>query len=238
MRYELFYWPGIQGRGEFVRLAFEEAGVDYRDVALEPGAEEAMASLLTGGDVDRPPFAPPFLRVGKRLIGQSANILLYLGGRLDLAPRDSNGRLWAHQLQLTISDFVVEAHDTHHPSGVTLYYEDQKPEAKRRTVEFVNARLPKFLDYFERVLERNPDGRPWSIGRRLTYVDLSLAQVVAGLEYALPNATRKALASRPRLRDVQARVFSRPRIARYLNSGRRLAFNEHDLFRRYPELDR
>lgn len=238
MRYELYYWPGIQGRGEFVRLAFEEAGTDYRDVALEPGAEEAMASLLTGIDVARPPFAPPFLRVGKRLIGQTANILLYLGGRLGLAPRDATGRLWAHQLQLTLADFVGESHDTHHPIGPSLYYEDQKPEAKRRTTEFLDARLPKFLDYFERVLERNPDGPPWSVGRKLTYVDLSLAQVIAGLEYAFPNAAREAMRAHPRLRDVHDRVFRRPRISRYVKSGRRLAFNEHDLFRRYPELDR
>jgi glutathione S-transferase len=237
MRYELYYWPGIQGRGEFVRLAFEEAGVPYRDIALEPGGEDAMASFLTGPEVDRPPFAPPFLRVGKRLIGQSANILLYLGGRLGLAPRESTGRLWAHQLQLTIADFAVEAHDTHHPLGVTLYYEDQKSAAKRRTVEFLNARLPKFLGYFERVLERNPAGRPWSVGSKLTYVDLSLAQIVAGVDYAFPKASRKALSSYPRLREVHDRVFARPRIARYVKSGRRLAFNEHDLFRRYPELD-
>ena len=182
MRYELYYWPGIQGRGEFVRLAFEEAGADYRDVALEPGSEQAIAAFLDGADVDRPPFAPPFLRVGKRLIGQSANILLYLGGRLGLAPRDASGKLWTHQLQLTIADFVVEIHDAHHPLGSTLYYEDQKPEAKRRTVEFLKERAPKFLGYFERVLERNPGGRTWSVGSKLTYVDLSLAQVVAGLK--------------------------------------------------------
>ena len=33
MRYELYYWPSIQGRGEFIRLTLEEAGADYVDVA-------------------------------------------------------------------------------------------------------------------------------------------------------------------------------------------------------------
>lgn len=237
MRYELYYWPGIQGRGEFVRLAFEEAGAAYRDVALEPGADAAIGAYLEGKTVERPPFAPPFLRVGRRLIGQTANILLYLGGRLDLAPRDTYGRLWTHQLQLTITDFVAEIHDTHHPIASSLYYEQQKPEAKRRTGEFLDTRLPKFVGYFERVLERNPAGHRWSVGKRLSYVDLSLAQVVAGLRYAFPKAARKALRPYPRLRDLHDRVFARPRIARYVKSGRRLAFNEDDLFRRYPELD-
>jgi glutathione S-transferase len=237
MRYELYYWPGIQGRGEFVRLAFEEAGEAYRDVALEPDGATTLAGLLDSPTVDRPPFAPPFLRAGNRLIGQTANILLYVGGRLDLAPRDSSGKLWTHQLQLTIADFVTEAHDMHHPIGGGLYYEEQKPEAKRRARDFIDARLPKFFGYFERVLERNPAGRPWSVGKRLTYVDLSLAEIVAGVRYALPNAGARAMRSCPRLQDVHDRVFARPRIARYVKSGRRLKFSEHDLFRHYPELD-
>ena len=240
MDYVLYYWPGIQGRGEFVRLAFEEAGERYVDVALVPeeegGGAAAMMPFLQGEDIVRPPFAPPFLKVGRRLIGQTANILLFLGPRLGLAPKDAAGKLWVHQLQLTIADFVVEAHDTHHPLGPTLYYEDQKPEARRRTAEFLDARVPKYLDYFERVIERNRGRGPWMVGNALTYVDLSMAQVIAGLWYAFPKAAREALAGRPRLAQLHEAVFARPRIRRYVASARRLAFNNDGLFRRYPEL--
>ena len=241
MIYELHYWPGIQGRGEFVRLALEEAGAEYRDVALVPEAEgggvPAIMKYLDGPGVARPPSAPPFLKAGRMLIGQTANILLFLGPRLGLAPRDQAGRLWTHQLQLTLADFIVEIHDTHHPIGGGLYYEEQKPEAKRRSRDFLANRLPKFLGYFERVIERNPDGDKWLAGKRLTYVDLSAAQVVAGLRYAFPSSSRKALGACSRLRVLHDEVFARPRIKRYVASGRRLAFNNDDIFRRYPELD-
>jgi glutathione S-transferase len=241
MIYELYYWPGIQGRGEFVRLALEEAGAEYRDIALLPeeqgGGVPAMMKYLDGADVAHPPFAPPFLKAGKRLIGQTANILLFLGPRLGLAPRDADGRLWTHQLQLTLADFVLEIHDTHHPIGGGLYYEEQKTEAKRRSREFLAQRLPKFLGYFERVIERNPDGGKWLVGKTMTYADLSMAQVIAGLRYAYPKAGSNALRACPRLRALHDGVFARPRIKRYVASGRRLAFNNDDLFRRYPELD-
>jgi glutathione S-transferase len=241
MIYELYYWPGIQGRGEFVRLALEEADAEYLDIALVPeakgGGVPALMRFLDGPDVARPPFAPPFLKAGRMVIGQTANILLFLGGRLGLAPRDQGGRLWVHQLQLTLADFVVEIHDTHHPIGGGLYYEEQKPEAKRRSRDFLAQRLPKFLDYFERVIERNPDSDKWMAGSRLGYADLSMAQVIAGLRYAFPAAARKSLRACPRLRALHDEVFSRPRIKRYVASGRRLAFNNDDIFRRYPELD-
>lgn len=241
MIYELYYWPGIQGRGEFVRLALEEAGAKYIDVALLPeekgGGVPAMQKFLEGPDIERPPFAPPFLKAGRQLIGQTANILLFLGGRLNLAPRDPAGRLWTHQLQLTLADFVVEVHDTHHPIGGGLYYEQQKPAAKRRSKDFLANRLPKFLGYFERVISRNPAGGPWMVGRRITYVDLSMAQVIAGLRYAFPSASRKALRPCPNLRKLHDQVFARPRIKRYVSSGRRLAFNDYGIFRHYPELD-
>ena len=241
MIYELYYWPGIQGRGEFVRLALEQAGAEYRDVALVPdkegGGVPALMKILDGPEVARPPFAPPFLKAGRRVIGQTANILLFLGPRLGLAPRDVGGRLWAHQLQLTLADFMVEIHDTHHPIGGGLYYEEQKPEAKRRSRDFLADRLPKFIGYFERVIERNPDSDKWLAGSRLTYVDLSMAQVLAGLRYAFPLAAKKALRACPRLRALHAEVFALPRIKRYVASGRRLAFNNDDIFRRYPELD-
>jgi glutathione S-transferase len=239
MRYVLYYWPGIQGRGEFVRLALEEAGADYVDTALIPdrkgGGVAAIKPFLEGKDVKRPPFAPPFLGAGRQIIGQTSNILLFLGPRHGLAPRDEAGRIWTHQLQLTIADLVDEAHDTHHPLGPTLYYEDQKKESRKRTKPFLAERIPKYLGYFERVIERNGRGT-WMVGRSVTYADLSMAQVIEGLRYAFPKATRKALASRPRLAKLAEAVFERPRIEAYVRSGRRLAFNNDGIFRRYPEL--
>jgi glutathione S-transferase len=240
MDYVLYYWPGIQGRGEYVRLALEEGGAHYVDTALVPeekgGGVGAMQPWLEGAGVERPPFAPPFLKAGRRVIGQTANILLFLGPRLGLAPRDAAGKLWTHQLQLTLADFVVEIHDTHHPLGPSLYYEDQKPEAKRRSAAFLDERLPKYLGYFERVIERNRGRGPWMVGSSLTYVDLSMAQVITGLRHAFPKATKAALAERPRLAKLHDAVFARPRIRRYAASGRRLAFNNDGIFRRYPEL--
>ena len=242
MTYELYYWPGIQGRGEFVRLALEEAGASYRDLALVPEAKRGGAAgvvkVLNARSNRRPPFAPPILKAGRQFIAQTPNILLYLGGHLPLAPRDEAGKLWTHQLQLTISDLYLEIFSTHHPLGDAYAYEEQKSAAKRRTKDFLSTRLPKFLGYFERVLERNRARGPWMVGTRLSYADLSMAQVIAGLRYAFPTATGKALGSRPRLRSLYDRVFERPRIALYAASGRRLAFNNEDLFRHYPELDR
>jgi len=241
MTYDLYYWPGIQGRAEYVRLALEYAGADYVDTASlaedEGGGVPALAKYLEGEGTERPPFAPPFLKAGRQIIGQTANILLFLGPRLDLAPRDAAGRLWTHQLQLTIADFVAEAHDTHHPVGNSLYYEQQKAPAKRRAKDFRENRLPKFVGYFERVLERNHAGGPGLVGSRLTYADLSAAQVVAGLRFAFPKASRSALRVCPHLSALHDHVFTRPRIRRYLASKRRLAFNNEDIFRRYPELD-
>jgi glutathione S-transferase len=238
--YELHYWPGLQGRGEFVRLALEEAGVPYRDLAKEgseANAAELLAAALGARDIATPPFAPPFLKHGKRVIGQAAAILLYLGDRHDLAPKTETGRLWTHQLQLTIADAVTEAHDTHHPVASGLYYEDQKPEAKRRAADFCANRIPKFLGWFETVLERNPKGRGHLVGARVTYAELSLFQLVAGLNYAFPKASAKALRKTPKVAALVAAVAARPRIAAYLASDRRIPFNEYGIFRHYPELD-
>jgi glutathione S-transferase len=241
MIYELYYWPGIQGRGEYIRLALEDAGARYVDTALvsenRGGGVPALERFVDGEDIARPPFAPPFLRAGKLLIGQTANILLYLGGRLGLAPRDTAGKLWTHQLQLTIADFVVEIHDTHHPIASGLCYEDQKAAARRRSKDFLANRMPKYLGYFERVLERNRARGPWMVGARATYVDLSMAQVLAGLAYAFPRATRAAMPQHPRLAALHDMVFARPRIRRYTASRRRLAFNNEGIFRHYRELD-
>ncbi len=241
MRYELYYWPSIQGRGEFIRLALEEAGADYVDVAR--GREEdglgmpALMHFLEGTDAVHPPFAPPFLRAGEQVIGQTANILLFLGPRLGLVPDDEPSRLWAHQLQLTISDLLTEIHDSHHPIASCLYYEDQKPEALRRAADLLERRVPKFLRYFERVAERNPQRDTHLVGSALTYVDLSMFQMIEGLRYAFPRAMARIETAYPRLIALHGRVRARRRIAAYLASERRLRFNEQGIFRRYPELD-
>jgi glutathione S-transferase len=239
MAYELYYWPEIQGRGEFVRLALEEAGADYVDVAREPaaGGMGAMMRLMNSPDVARPPFAPPFLKSGDLIIGQTAEILLFLGRRHELAPADEAGALWTHQLQLTIADFVLEIHDTHHPVGSGLYYEEQRDEAKRRADDFRANRLPKFLGYFETVIARNPAQGGFLVNDRPSYADLSLFQVVEGLRYAFPRAMAAAEASIPGVVGVHDRVAARPRIAAYLGSGRRIPFNQQGIFRHYPELD-
>jgi glutathione S-transferase len=241
MRYELYYWPTIQGRGEFVRLALEDTGADYTDVARgskrQGAGVPAMLQLLDGKTVARPPFAPPFLRAGSLIIGQTANILLFLGERHGLAPRAEAGRFWAHQLQLTIADLVSEVHDTHHPIAGSLYYEDQRAEAQRRAADFVTTRLPKFLGYFERLLGRNPGSNAYLVGRRLSYPDLSLFQVVAGLRYAFPRAMARFERKIPRVIGLHDRVTVRPRISAYLASPRRVAFSEEGIFRHYEELD-
>jgi glutathione S-transferase len=233
MPYELYYWPTIQGRGEFVRLALEEGSADYVDVARQPRGLAKMAKLMEGGG--RPPFAPPFLKDGELVVGQTAAILLYLGGRLGLAPEDEDGRLWTHQLQLTIADVVAEAHDTHHPIAAGLYYQEQKPEAARRAADFRDERLPAFLGWFERVLEAN-DG-VHLVGNRLSYADLSLFHLVEGLRYAFPISAARALANTPRVTDLAQAVAARPRLAGYLASERRLGFTNLGIFRHYPELD-
>ena len=236
MRYELFYWPEIQGRGEFVRLALEDAGAAYVDVARRAGGLDAMLKVMNGPRVDRPPFAPPFLRAGKQLIAQTANILLFLGPRLRLAPAGEPGRLWVHQLQLTIADLIDEVHDTHHPIASGLYYEQQRPAAKRRAEDFRKERAPKYLGYFEGLLERAD--APYLTGTRASYADLSLFQVVEGMRYAFPRAAKRLERRHRRLVALHARVQQRPRLAAYLASKRRIPFNEMGIFRHYPELDR
>ena len=236
-RYELYYWASIQGRGEFVRLALEEAGAPYVDVARTDGGEERMLRLLEDTALACPPFAPPFLKTGKRLIGQTANILLFLGEHHGLAPKSEAGRLWTHQLQLTLADLVVEVHDTHHPIAGNLYYEDQRNEAKRRGADFVKNRLPKFFRYFEGVLTGNPSGPAHLVGARVTYADLSLFQAVAGMYYAFPKAMARTAKRYPHVLALHSRVASRPRIAAYLASDRRLPFNQQGIFRHYTELD-
>ncbi|MCA1404234.1 glutathione S-transferase [Ensifer sp. IC3342] len=241
MAYKLYYWDGIPGRGEFVRLALEEAGADYVDVAREPDGQgqgtTAMLKLMRDGEGAMIPFAPPFLKDGDLVVSHVANILFYLGPKLGLAPEDEGLRFVANGLQLTITDFVAEIHDTHHPIGVSLYYEDQKPEASRRSSDFLSERLPKFLSYFERVLRQNPKGAGQMVGDRLSYVDLSLFQIVEGLRYAFPKAMHSYEENVPGLVALHDAVAKRPNIRNYLASERRLSFNEAGIFRHYPELD-
>jgi glutathione S-transferase len=234
MRYQLYYWPMIQGRGEYVRLALEDVGAAYDDVARGRGGMDAMMKMMEA-QKGTPPFAPPFLKAGKLVIGQTANILLYLGARHGLAPKAEAGQFWVHELQLTIADLVAEIHDTHHPIGVSLYYEDQKAPAKKRTVEFWKDRVPKYLGYFENLVRAN--GSAYVTGRRATYVDLSLFQIVEGLRYAFPKRMRTFEREIPRLTGLRDRVAERPNIKAYLASERRIPFNEEGIFRHYKELD-
>lgn len=241
MAYELYYWDGLQGRGEFVRLALEEAQAPYVEVARGSkqdglGMDAMIAELDT--QAPYPPYAPPFLKDGELLISQTANILFYLGPKLKLAPRDEGLRYVANGLQLTIADLVTEAHDTHHPIASGLYYEDQKAEAKARSTDFIDNRIPKFMGYFERVLAQNPHGPQHLVGEALSYVDLSLFQIVEGLRYAFPKATKHFADHYPHCIAVHDAVAKRPHLAAYLASERRIPFNETGIFRHYPELDK
>lgn len=236
MRYQLYYWPSIQGRGEFVRLALEEAGADYEDVARGSGPGKGVAAVMElMENAPRPPFAPPFLKADGQIIAQTANILFFLGPRLGLVPEDAADRLWAHQLQLTVADFVAEVHNVHHPVSTALYYEEQREAARQAAQAFLAQRVPRFMGYFERVLQSA--GGQWLLGGALSYVDLSVFQLVAGLRYAFPTASRRTETDYPGLVDVHDRVAQRPHIAAYLRSPRRIPFNEDGIFRHYPELD-
>jgi glutathione S-transferase len=237
MRYELYYWPEIQGRGEFVRLALEEAGADYVDVARRPGKRglRAMKRFLQGTGIKRPPYAPPFLKAGKLVIAQTAMILYYLGPHLKLAPRNEADRLFAHQLQLTIADIVTHIHDTHHPISGWLYFEQQRAAAKLRTRDFWRYRVPKFFGYIERVLAKSSGD--YVLGRRLCYVDLSLFQLIEGMRYAFPKRMRRFEKKIPRLIALHDRVMTRPRIAAYLQSERRIPFSQWGIYRYFRELD-
>jgi glutathione S-transferase len=236
MRYELYYGNTNQGRGEFVRLALEEARADYVDVARASGSglgPDAMLPYLKGADVAHPQFAPPFLKHGDLVIGQTANILHYLGPRLGLAPDDEGERLWTHQIQLTIADLVMEIQHTHHPIAHGLYYEDQKVEALAYTRHFLAERLPKFLGFFTRVL----DGREHLVGNRLTYVDLSMFQVIEGLRFSFPTRMARIESDYRKLVELHNSVGRRPNVAAYLTSPRRLPWNDRGVFRHYPELE-
>lgn len=234
MPYELYYWPEIQGRGEFVRLVLEDADCDYVDVAREANGYDRIAEVLSGKRDGVLPFAPPVLYAGSIVVAQTVAITSFLGERHGLAPAGEAGRLAALTVALTIADLVAEAHDTHHPIAVDKRYETQKPAARDRAAAFRRARIPKFLGYLERNLERNGDVL---VGRAVSYVDLAAFQVVEGLSYAFPRAMARVHDQIPRLLALRDRVAQRPRLLRYLTSPRRLPFSEQGIFRHYEELD-
>jgi glutathione S-transferase len=227
---ELYYWPEIQGRGELVRLALEDAGTPYVDVARGRGGVEKMLALMEGAAPGLAPFAPPFIRDGSRIVAQTALVLDYLA-----APKGADARRQALQIQLTLADFIVEIHDTHHPIAGSLYYEDQRDEARRRAPIFLEERMPRFLGWLERTLARG-DGEHVVAGVE-SYADLSTFQVLAGLGYAFPSAFERTASDIPLLMELHDRVAARPRIAAYLASPRRIRFNRMGIFRHYPELD-
>jgi glutathione S-transferase len=240
MRYLLYYWPSVQGRGEFIRLALEDAGTQYVDVARSCGPRmgvSAMLAIMDDAAATRPTLRPPFLRAARITIAQTANILHYLGPRLGLAPAGEAAKIWAHELLLTVADFVDEIHDVHHPIAGSLYYDDQKNAAVRRAKDFRAERAPYYLGYFERVLRANPGGCGYSIGRSASCVDLALFQVIEGLRYAYPRMMRRLERRLERLVALHAMIAGRPNVARYLASPRRIPFNNDGIFRHYPELD-
>jgi glutathione S-transferase len=233
MAYKLWYWPSIQGRGEFVRLALEGAEIPYEDCARSVGEEGLMADL--NDRTGRTPFAPPYLELDGLVIAQVANILMYLGERHGLAPSTMADRLWLNQLQLTIADLVAEVHNVHHPVAMMDYYDDQKPEAARAAKQFREERLPKYLGHFEDAAQANPGD--WLIDHKWSYADTSLFQLVEGLRYMFPKRMKTIEPDYPNLIRLHDQVAELPGIKAYLKSDRRLAFNTDGIFRAYPELD-
>lgn len=231
MSYELWYWPSIQGRGEFVRLALEAAGIAYRDCAREQGVEALTEDLEARSGIR--PYAPPYLVDGDFTIAQTAHILAWLGERHGFGAGE--GDLQLIQLQLTVSDVVAEAHDTHHPVAGSLYYDDQKDAASRATKAFREERMPKFFAYFEDALSANEG--PFTLGATWSHVDTSLFQLVEGLRYAFPQRMKTLEGHYPRLIACRDAVAELEGIAAYCASDRRIAFNQDGIFRHYPELD-
>jgi glutathione S-transferase len=233
MPYRLWYWPTIQGRGEFVRLALEAADIAYFDCARVEGGAALVEDMRSRGPMA--PFAPPYLDTGSMTIAQVAHILTWLADAHGLAPRDEATLFWTIQLQLTVTDLVAEVHNVHHPVAVDAYYEDQKDAAARAAESFRAQRMPKFLSYFEHATQAKHGD--WIAGAHWSPIDTSLFQLVAGLRYMFPRRMATLEPDLPGLTALHDGVAALPGIAAYLASERRLAFNTDGIFRHYPELD-
>ncbi len=234
MAYELYYWPTIQGRGEFVRLLLEDVGTDYVDVIRQPETDGGGMDALLAVVADSGHFAPPILKDGDTIVSQTPLIMDYLGTKHDLTPSDEAERRDALRLSMLLADFLVEAHDVHHPLAKEFYYEDQRDEALRRAPSFRDMRIPKFYDYFERTIAANGG---YLVAGTLSHADFSLFQVIEGMRYAFPEASARLEPDHPGITALHGTIASRPRIQAYLDSSHRIAFNEHGIFRHYPELD-
>ncbi|MDE0933252.1 MAG: glutathione S-transferase [Novosphingopyxis baekryungensis] len=233
MSYDLWYWPSIQGRGEFVRLALEAAEIAYTDRAREDGAEALLDDMDARTGIK--PYAPPYLVDGDLCIAQTAHIVSWLGAKHGFCGSDERETLGLIQLQLVVTDIVAEAHDTHHPVATGDYYDEQKEEAKRAAKGFREERMPKYFDHFETAL--NASDGPFVTGASWSHVDTSLFQLVRGLQYAFPKRMAALLPDYPKLAACADAVEALPGIRAYLDSDRRIAFNEDGIFRHYPELD-
>ncbi|EAU41783.1 putative glutathione S-transferase P subunit [Fulvimarina pelagi HTCC2506] len=238
---DLYYWPDIPGRGEYVRLVLEAGGLKYRDVVRLPEAEgggmPAMVAFLEGRKGYPIPFAPPFIVDDGILVSQTALCCAHVAAQCGLAPEAEADRAFALSVAVTTADFAAEAHDTHHPISVSLYYEDQKPEAMRRAEDFRNNRIPKFLAWYENLIENNPTDSGWLVGDRMTYADLGLFHTCRGLAYAFPNAMGEASQAAPKVQELCRTIAKLPKVIAYQGSDRALRFSTDGLFRRYPELD-
>ncbi|WP_028965682.1 glutathione S-transferase [Sphingomonas phyllosphaerae] len=233
MTYDLWYWPTIQGRGEFVRLVLEAGGIGYRDRARDDGAEAMMRDMAGRGP--RAPFAPPYLVADDVTVAQVADIVLFLQDRHGIGSQDAGMQYWLHQLQLTVADLIAEVHAVHHPVDPMAWYREQRDEAVRAAGQFRRKRIPKFLDHFEAALGAE-DG-PFVAGAAWSGVDMALFQIVAGLRYMFPRRMAALAGDYPRLAALHDAVAALPAVAAYLASERRVAFNTDGIFRHYPELD-
>jgi glutathione S-transferase len=234
--HRLYYWPNLQGRGEFVRLVLEAAGVPYEDVArVHPdGAREVMA-FMTADREGQLPFAPPVLVVGEHVLAQMPVIVRYLGEAHGLAGTDPIANAHVQQLVLTWCDVVDEVHAVHHPVSTAWFYEQQRDEAIVAARLFRDERLVRWLQWGERTLQRH--GGDWLAGSRMTVADLAAFQVVTGLRHMFPVAMGRTRGRHPGLMALVDRVAAVPRVAAYLESDRRIPFNLDGIFRAYPELD-